>query len=423
MVKEQKALVETIGDLKKIETNDPKKWNTKCIGNLNQNIPKIVGIVTTEMKKTLPTIKEFIDDFDKVKVALILPCISGLQSYVTKVDTLLNALVDAESSIRAQIRAQTEEIINEISSKVQDLWSKLHPNEPIEGARLYIPSESDKAIDIEIKFFGVKQPSPRLTLSESHRNCLGLCIFLAFSLLRADADNPIILDDIVSSLDREHRGRLADILMEDLKDRQIVLFTHDREWYSELRFRLPNKEWKFFVLRHWINPKIGLMWSKSSYTFDEARALAPDYPESSGNRTRATMDGQLAIVTEQLRLSMPFLRGDRNDHRTYFEFFNAIIRETKQNNRFRTKDGKDYPPFLVPITKWETAKNLLSTWGNRSSHTGSLTTEEAEKLIEVCEDALESFRCPCCNEFVWIANQESRERLQCSCGNLQWRYA
>ena len=134
------------------------------------------------------------------------------------------------------------------------------------------------------------------------------------------------------------------------------------------------------------------------------------------------MDGQLAIVAERLRLSLPFLRGDRNDHRTYFEFFNTIIRETKQNNRFRKKAGKDHEPFLVPITKWETARNLLNTWGNRSSHTGSLTTEEAEKLMEVCEIALESFRCPCCNEFVWFANQESRERLQCSCGELQWRY-
>lgn len=420
--RDQKILVKTINYLRKMEINDSKKWDAKSVSNLQQNIPKIVGIVTNEIKKTPPSVKDFIHDFEKVKVALIFPGISGLQSYVTKVDSLLNALVDVESSIRAQIRAQTEDIIKEISSKVQELWSKLHPNEPIEGARLYIPSEIDKAIDIAIKFFGVEQPSPRLTLSESHRNCLGLCIFLAFSLLRADPDNPIILDDIVSSLDREHRGRLADILMEDLNERQIVLFTHDREWYSELRFRLPNKKWKFLVLRHWINPKIGLRWSKSSYTFDEARELAKDHPESSGNRTRAAMDGQMAIVAERLRLPMPFLRGDSNDRRTFYEFFNSVIGESKKNNRFRKKDGEKYVPFKEPISKWEKARDLLCAWGNPPSHTGSLTEGEAEELIEVCENALESFRCTSCNEFVWLADIKTKERLQCSCGEIQWRY-
>ena len=31
------------------------------------------------------------------------------------------------------------------------------------------------------------------------------------------------------------QGRVAKILIEDLVDRQVLLFTHDREWFSELR--------------------------------------------------------------------------------------------------------------------------------------------------------------------------------------------
>jgi hypothetical protein len=61
-------------------------------------------------------------------------------------------------------------------------------------------SDQDKAIDISLNFFGTEQESPRLTLSEGYRNSLGLCIFL--SLAKSDPNgDPIVLDDIVSSLD------------------------------------------------------------------------------------------------------------------------------------------------------------------------------------------------------------------------------
>jgi len=418
---DQKHLADAIKQLEKIEITDPlENWNEADLEALKENIPKIVRSVSSEIEKAPPSIKELIEDREVIKAGSTILGISVLQNYVTRIEALLNALDDGESSVRSEIRSRTESIVKEISSEVQGLWSRLHPDEPIEEARLYIPGELDKAIDIAIKFFGVDQPSPRLTLSESHRNCLGLCIFLALALLRASPDQPIVLDDIVSSLDRAHRGRLTDILIEDLKGRQVVLFTHDREWYNELRFRLPSKDWNFLVLRPWENPKIGLRWSRSAYTFDEARALVPDHPEASGNRTRAIMDEQLAIAAERLRLSMPFLRGDRNDRRTCVDFLNRIIGEAP--SRLRKKEGNKWVPFSDPVSGWETTRDLLITWGDRSSHTGTLTAGEAEKLIEACEKALEGFKCPSCSDYVWLADQTRRERLQCSCGDLQWRY-
>ncbi|MCK4477683.1 hypothetical protein KAU88_04050 [Candidatus Bathyarchaeota archaeon] len=418
---EQERLANALSNLEKIEVTDPlRNWDKSDFKVLKDNIPKVVLTISEEIEEVPSSVKELLDDLKAIEAGSTFPSILVLQNYVTRIESLLNALETCEHKVRSEIRSRTERTIREISSEIQGLWSKLHPDEPIEEARLYIPGEMDKAIDIAIKFFGVDQPSPRLTLSESHRNSLGLCIFLALAMLKASPDHPIILDDIVSSLDREHRGRIADILMEDLSDRQVVLFTHDREWYNELRFRLPSNKWKFLVLRPWENPKIGLRWSRSAYTFDEARDLVTGHPEASGNRTRSIMDEQLAIAAERLRLSMPFLRGDRNDRRTCIDFLNRILGETP--SRFRKKEGNRWVPFPDPISEWKNAKNLLIAWGDRSSHTGTLTIGEARKLIEACEKALESFRCPSCGDYIWLADQTTRERLQCSCGQLQWRY-
>ena len=92
------------------------------------------------------------------------------------------------------------------------MWAILHPGEPIENVCLYLPENTDKAIDIGLQFHGIKQDSPRLTLSEGYRNSLGLCIFLAMAKRETDKDRPLILDDVVVSLERNHRGMIVEVL-------------------------------------------------------------------------------------------------------------------------------------------------------------------------------------------------------------------
>ena len=88
-------------------------------------------------------------------------------------------------------------------------------------------------------FYGVEQELPRLTLSEGQRNALGLCIFLAMAK-QSGTDTPIILDDVVVSMDRGHRSRVATLLEKEFADRQILLRTHYCEWFFELSRFLKN---------------------------------------------------------------------------------------------------------------------------------------------------------------------------------------
>ena len=417
---EQEELSALIEQLTKIQIAEPYvRWKTEDIVALKDILPRLIALLEKEAERAPPSTKELIDDRDFAQICSTVPKIHDLQAEITKLQTLIGALEKSEKSVRDEIRNRAEYILGEISVDIRRLWSKLHPKELIEDIKLYVHSAVDKAIDISLKFFGTDQPSPRLTLSEGYRNSLGLCIFLALTLFEG-GDDPIILDDIVSSLDREHRGMLAEVILEDLAGRQVILFTHDREWYSELHYRLPAAEWKFMVLRPWESPEIGLQWSKSVHTFDDARDLLPNHPEACGNRIRAIMDTHLSIAAEKLRIPMQYLRGIRNDYRTCVDFLNRIIGEAPK--RFRKKVDDRWAPYNDPISDWKTTTDLLIAWGDRASHKGTLTPREAEKLIDSCERALDHFRCPSCSDYLWIADQTSRERLQCSCGELQWRY-
>jgi hypothetical protein len=130
------------------------------------------------------------------------------------------------------------------------------------------------------------------------------------------------------------------------------------------------------------------------------------------------MDVELAIIAERLKLrGLIYLRGDKNDRRTAFEFLERIIAEGKTEFETKTDDG--YASFNQALELFAECKKLLQTWGNKSSHSFDVVRPEAEKLIDRCEEALRYFVCPSCKKGVWVADVGGKYR-QCVCGNLRW---
>ena len=249
---------------------------------------------------------------------------------------------------------------------------------------------------------------------------MGLCIFLAMAKREAATDRPLFLDDVVVSLDRNHRGMVAEILKREFSRRQVIILTHDREWYTELKHQLPDSDWRFKALLPWQDPTVGIRWSSRSTNFDEARAHLESRPDSAGNDARKIMDVELGLAAEKLRLHLPYLRGDKNDHRTAHDFLSRLIRDGPRCLQRSSNGG--YSPYPEPIPIWQETLALLATWANRGSHSFDLVRSEAAKLIDTCERALACFTCETCGTRIWRADDASAEALQCRCGQFRWRY-
>jgi energy-coupling factor transporter ATP-binding protein EcfA2 len=404
--------VDALTALKHLETRMSSLGDVITPEKIDDEIDTILRSVKRSVEETpLPT-KQLLDDLGIIEAAKSLKGIEELSRFLSSIHNVTSQLEAGEEIVRHYVRTRVEEIVSRCTSAIQKFWSILHPSEPIEDLRL--TSSEDKAVEVELKFFGKPQPSPRLTLSEGHRNSLSLCIFLAVAELAPVSDVPIILDDIVSSLDRDHRGRIVEILQRELGNRQILLFTHDREWYSELRSRLPSSKWSSCTLKPWIKPSTGIQFSQSRETFDDARSMVTLRPESAGNMVRSIMDYQCAIAAEALKIPLEFRRGDENDRRSCVEFLDNICSDGRR--RLRRSSGESCDDIL---SAWNTANSLLKTWANRASHTGSLVGEEAKALIDACEIAVKKFHCENCNDPIWIAYVKNK-RVQCSCGKLLW---
>lgn len=367
-----------------------------------------------------PDVKQLLNDKGLVEVAKAAIEANVLATEVARAEALVTLIRFLEKTTREEIRLRSNAVIAEISEDIKKMWSILHPGEAIENVHLYLPTDADKAIDIGLKFHGKELDSPRLTLSEGYRNSLGLCIFLAMAKREATKDRPVILDDVVISLDRNHRGMIVELLKNEFGGRQVIILTHDRDWYTELRQQLDEGAWTFKALLPYEAPQIGIRWSHKTTTFDDARAHLKERPDSAGNDARKIMDVELALIAERLQIRLPYLRVDKNDRRLAHDFLERLIADGKKC--FQKRADKDFPAHDGAIEALTNADKLLVSWGNRGSHSFDVSLPEATKLIEVCEAALAYFKCPTCEKYVWFADAEGAEWVQCQCGGIRWRY-
>lgn len=407
-----------------IDQINPNSLRKSCTENDLQGIEtKLLPLSAAAASATTespPEAKQLVEDRKSVQSAGTALRVGTLEAQIDSKQTLIEFLKSLEQCVREEIKLRANSVIANISDDIKDMWKTLHPGEMIEDVQLYLPPDADKAIDIQLNFYGKELNSPRLTLSEGYRNSLGLCIFLAMAKREAANDRPVFLDDVVISLDRDHRGMIVELLKEYFEKRQVVVLTHDREWYAELRHQLPEGEWQFKQLLHYETPEIGIRWSQSQSTFDEARAQLKDRPDSAGNDARKIMDVELPFIAQKLQLELPYQRYEKNDRRMAHEFLDRIINDAKKCFEIRTE--ANYSIHDEAIDAFRQADNLLQSWGNIASHSFDLVRPEASKLIEACEVSLEKMKCGSCKKKVWYAEVKNQELLQCQCGALRWRY-
>ena len=391
---------------------------------IEDNLLPIIVAAKRDSKDAPPDVQKLTDDKKLLSVAKSVIAAKDLDTEISKDDALVALINSLEQGVRSEIRQQSQRVIDSISSDIESMWEILHPNEKIDSVRLSLPPATDKAIDVVLKFHGLEQDSPRLTLSEGYRNSLGLCIFLAMAKQVADQDRPLFLDDVVVSLDRNHRGMIQELLEKEFNDRQVVILTHDREWYTELRHQLDgNNRWHFKTLLPYETPDMGIRWSHKTTTFDDARALLKERPDAAANDARKIMDVELAMIAERLQVRLTYMRSDKNDKRMAHEFLSRLIADGKKC--FQKKGpGNQYVAHSEAIEALAEADQLLTSWGNRASHDFDIVRPEAIKLIDACEKAIAFFKCESCEppRNVWRLEDGQSELVQCSCGELRWRY-
>lgn len=132
-------------------------------------------------------------------------------------------------------KRKIQELYDAIEEDIQNFYNILHPNELHENIKLNIDTSRRASTNLRMTIFGIEDEDPRALNSEGHLDSLGLCIFLAL-FKNFNKDFPIMaLDDVVSTMDSQHRGNVCNLLFEEFGDKQLIITTHDDIWFEQLK--------------------------------------------------------------------------------------------------------------------------------------------------------------------------------------------
>jgi len=166
---------------------------------------------------------------------------------------LLTKMRRALEIVEATRKAFVTGVLKDISKEVERLYNVLHPKEDIGRIRLSLDERYIGSLNLHGDFHTEKDVPPQSLYSESHLDTLGLCVFLALARKYKTDDTIVILDDVLTSVDRGHLDRFIELLHDEEQHfNQIIVTTHYQPWRDRYRnHRAPGGKVHFIELRPW----------------------------------------------------------------------------------------------------------------------------------------------------------------------------
>ncbi len=237
--------------------------------------------------------------------------------------------------------------------------------------------------------------TPQLFLNEARLSALGLAIYLAGRLActptaSSSALKLLVLDDVLIGLDHSNRLPVLDVLQTKFADWQIVLLTHDRNWFDLARSHLPETAWKCVEVFEGDGAAVAPIPIVRATQNRPARALLDKakelvqtpYVEAAANYARQAFELGVRAACEVKGIPMPF--------RVYPKTDKPPLQAQDFLDKLKQWPGSNAVPkadWDTAITRLETLKNVVM---NPYSHPSApnIPKQEVEQAIDAVDQFL-----------------------------------
>jgi energy-coupling factor transporter ATP-binding protein EcfA2 len=346
-------------------------------------------------------------DSQLVMLAALCQQVNAWQQAERKNVRAQRALALAETVFEAYQQKQKEDLGNllrQISGGVATIYSALHPGEDLDAVS--IEPWTAKGVELAINFYGSRQRPPHGVLSESHLNSLAIALFLAMAGTFNEQLGFLILDDVINSFDVEHRGRLAELLADGFAEWQLIVLTHDQQFFQHLSRRAPSwRKIEFTSWSHASGPRTTKYETTGTLAAARDRLQSGDVQDAATKGRRA-LEELLQEVCEALWAPLPFRRGQANDKREIGELFIGLRRALKEHARSQLQT-------VEPIFKHLEAD--VGATLNVAAHAsrGGSGAGEVRAALERIEALDALWSCPSCRTRVWHKGTPAAARCRC----------
>jgi energy-coupling factor transporter ATP-binding protein EcfA2 len=341
-------------------------------------------------------------------LAVICEHVRAWRAAVAELQRSQRALAVAErlyDAYEERQRAELEAMLSSISGRVAEIYGALHPGENLSG--ISVEPWTAKGLELAVQFHGQKQRPPHGVLSESHLNSLAIALFLAMAQTFNEKLRFLVLDDVINSFDLEHRSELAALLAERFDDWQLVVLTHDRQFFDHLVRRAPS--WRRLEITSWSyeeGPRT--LGDRAGGSLAEAQErLAQGDVGAAATKTRRALEELLQEVCEALLAALPFRRGARNDQREIGELLRGVRRVLKEH-------AKSMADELEPLLKSVEADVQATLNVEAHASRGRAGAAEVEAALRRVSQLDRHWSCPDCATRLW--HKGTPESSRCKCG-------
>jgi hypothetical protein len=128
--------------------------------------------------------------------------------------------------------------LEELYESVEEDFSRYYQilNSDDEGHFTAELKPSSGSLGLSVDFFGLGKFPPTAYHSEGHQDGMGVCLYLALvKQLLGEGFRYAVLDDVVMSVDVNHRRQFCELLKTEFPDVQFIITTHDVVWARQMQ--------------------------------------------------------------------------------------------------------------------------------------------------------------------------------------------
>lgn len=333
-----------------------------------------------------------------------------------------------ESFVRARDNILGK-LYNDVGDRFTDLYRHLHE---FDEGKFTAKIEPEQAgLNFEVDFHGRGIHPPHALHSEGHQDSMGLCLYLALAeQLIGGFIDLVILDDVVMSIDTDHRRQLAHLLATYFSDRQFLITTHDKTWAKQLQSEGIVDSRGIVEFYNWhieTGPHVDYevdMWERI-----EEDLQKNDVP-SAAFRLRRGSEQFFGMVCAALQAEVLFRWGGQWE-------LGDVLPAAMRQYRSLLKQAKNaaqswgYEDRLEMLQELDSTVGQIYTRSNAEQWTvnanvhynnwANFSENDFRPVVEAFQDLYSLFVCSSCGGMLYLAaTGKEPVAVRCSCGKVDW---
>ncbi|RME34008.1 MAG: chromosome segregation protein SMC [Deltaproteobacteria bacterium] len=321
-----------------------------------------------------------------------------------------------------------QELYNDIRERFEALYRQLHGADEADFAAVFEPTKA--GVELAVDFHGRGKHPPHALHSEGHQDSMGICLYLALAEQLAEGKlDLIILDDVMMSIDADHRRGLANLLAQAFPTKQFLITTHDKNWASQLQHGGVVSSKGMVELFNWdiaTGPLVNMeadLWNRIQV--DLGRNDVP----SAAAKLRRNSEMFFEMVCDALQAQVTYKRSGRWELGDFMPAAKSRYKDLLKKAKVAAQSWGD-SETLAALNELDSQMKQIydrtnaEQWAvNASVHYNNwanLSPKEFQPVVDAFQDLYGLYTCSRCGGLLTFVAVKGQQAVRCNCTATHW---